>query len=74
MPKTKTEKPQSDNFWSQYDSEEYKPEFEVIPWMQMLNKEDPNKAGFFISADNAQAVNFTPNQSWTVCSTTFRKW
>ena len=72
MPKTKPETTPTNDFWNQYDSEEYKPEFEVIPWMQILNKEDPTKAGFFLSADNAQAVNFSPNESWTISSATFR--
>ncbi|WP_262562818.1 DUF5895 domain-containing protein [Acaryochloris sp. CCMEE 5410] len=30
----------------------------------MLNHEDPQQAGFFISADNAAAVNFQPTPEW----------
>jgi hypothetical protein len=43
-----------------------------LPYLQLLNCQDPNQAGFFITAANAEAVHFTPTEEWTEHSITFQ--
>lgn len=42
----------------EFASPEYASDVQSLPYMQVLNDSDPNRSGFFISAENAELVNF----------------
>ena len=44
----------------------------ALPYIQVINHQDPSKAGFFISAANAEAVNFTAPEEWEPFKAQFR--
>lgn len=47
------------------ENDQYKTENEVIPWVQVLNKsEDLERAGLFITQENADKSNLTPDENW----------
>jgi len=49
------------------ENDQYKTDKEIIPWVQVLNKsEDLERAGFFITKENAEKSNFTPDENWEV--------
>ncbi|MGR3277924.1 hypothetical protein HRE53_17155 [Acaryochloris sp. 'Moss Beach'] len=60
MSATLTQPAQIDEF----AGDEYGPAYQPLPYLQILNHEDPQQAGFFISADNAAAVGFQPTPEW----------
>ncbi len=55
----------------EFASPEYAPEVQALPYMQVLNDKDPNRSGFFLSAENAEAVNFQATQEWQPYEATF---
>lgn len=55
----------------EFASSEYASDVQSLPYMQMLNDSDSERSGFFISADNAEAVNFTAPQEWQPYQTRF---
>ena len=55
-----------------FDSEEFEDERASLPYLQMLNHQDPEQAGFFITTENMEAVQFTPNAEWTPYTATFQ--
>jgi hypothetical protein len=47
------------------ENSEYKTERETLPWIQSLNKSDAiERAGWFISEENAQKLGMTPDENW----------
>ena len=52
--------PQVDEF----TGDVYAPNNQSLPYLQVLNNQDPNQAGFFISTDNVTAVAFQPTEEW----------
>lgn len=55
-----------------FDSEEFEGSRESFPYLQMLNHQDPEQSGFFITLENAEVVKFTPNTDWTPHTETFQ--
>jgi hypothetical protein len=55
----------------EFDSPAFEGSDESLPYLQMLNQQDPNKAGFFITIENAEAVEFQPSAPWEKHTTTF---
>jgi hypothetical protein len=56
----------------EFDSPAFEGSGDSLPYLQMLNQQDPNKAGFFITIDNAEAVQFQPSGDWENHRTTFQ--
>lgn len=56
----------------EFDSTEFEQGRESLPYLQMLNHQDPNQSGFFITAENVEAVHFTPTDEWALHTTTFQ--
>lgn len=58
--------PQSttDNNLDLFDSADFSPEKIVLPWLQVLHNEDPEKAGFFLTVENAEASDIIIPQDW----------
>ena len=48
----------------EFAGDEYAPAYQPLPYLQVLNHKDPEQSGFFISSENATAVNFQPTQEW----------
>lgn len=68
QPSITTPSPQRDEF----DSAAFEAQRESLPYLQLLNSQDPNQSGFFITTENIEAVNFTPTEEWTPHTTTFQ--
>jgi hypothetical protein len=47
-----------------FNSDEFLPEKQIIPWLQVLNAEDPERAGFFISIENCKSADIIIPESW----------
>jgi hypothetical protein len=56
----------------EFDCKEFEGGRETPPYLQMLNHSDPNQAGFFITAENMEAVQFAPTTEWTPYTATFQ--
>jgi Family of unknown function (DUF5895) len=56
----------------EFDSPAFEGSDESLPYLQMLNQQDPSKAGFFITIENAEAVEFQPRGPWEKHTTTFQ--
>ena len=57
----------SSEFQDYTQDDRYKSDREVLPWAQILNKsEDLERAGLFITEENAEKANFTPDENWEV--------
>jgi hypothetical protein len=56
----------------EFDSPAFEGSDESLPYLQMLNQQDPSKAGFFITIENAEAVEFRPSAPWEKHRTTFQ--
>jgi hypothetical protein len=55
----------------EFDSPAFEGSDKSLPYLQM-NQQDPNKAGFFITIENAEAVEFQPSAPWEKHTTTFQ--
>ena len=55
----------------EFDSSTFEGSDESLPYMQMLNHQDVNRAGFFITLENAEAIKFQPNVDWQLHTTPF---
>lgn len=56
----------------EFDAPEFEGEHETIPYLQMLNHQNPEQSGFFITQENAEAVGFAdPAGEWLSHTTTF---
>ena len=49
----------------EFDSAAFEEHRELLPYLQMLNHQDPSQSGFFITLENAEAAHFTPTEEWT---------
>jgi hypothetical protein len=56
----------------EFDSRPFEVERESLPYIQMLNHQDANQAGFFITTENMAAVKFAPDEDWTFHTETFQ--
>lgn len=57
----------------EFDAPAFEGRDESLPYIQMLNQQDPAKAGFFITLENAAAVQFQPSAEWELHTTTFQR-
>jgi hypothetical protein len=51
----------------EFDTAEFEEGRESLPYLQLLNHQDPNQSGFFITAENMEAAFFVPNEDWALC-------
>jgi len=56
----------------EFDSEQFEQSRESLPYLQMLNHQDPEQSGFFITSENRSAVHFTPTDEWSPHTATFQ--
>jgi hypothetical protein len=56
----------------EFDSPAFEGSGDSLPYLQMLNRQDSSKSGFFITIDNAEAVQFQPSDEWKKHTTTFQ--
>ncbi|MBF2050785.1 MAG: hypothetical protein IGS54_26060 [Elainella sp. C42_A2020_010] len=68
QPSTTAPLPQRDEF----DSQAFEAQRESLPYLQLLNAQDPDQSGFFITTENMELVNFTPTEEWTPHTATFQ--
>jgi hypothetical protein len=57
----------------EFNTAEFEVGRESLPYLQLLNHQDPNQSGFFITAENMEAAFFIPNEDWTLHSATFQR-
>ncbi|MGB3491477.1 MAG: DUF5895 domain-containing protein [Elainellaceae cyanobacterium] len=57
----------------EFDTAEYEEGRESLPYLQLLNHQDPNQSGFFITVENMEASFFVPNEDWTRHTATFQR-
>ena len=55
-----------------FDSADFAPERVILPWLQVLHNEDPEKAGFFIAAENAAQAEITIPGTWKMHQVRFK--
>jgi hypothetical protein len=48
----------------EFDSADFEEQRESLPYLQMLNHQDSNLSGFFITLENAKSAHFTPTEEW----------
>ena len=56
----------------EFDSASFEGGRESLPYIQMLNHQNPDESGFFITSENMKAVGFTPNEEWSLHLETFQ--
>jgi len=56
----------------EFDSPEFESKRESLPYLQVLSHQIPDMAGFFISKENMEAVNFTPADEWVLHTAVFQ--
>lgn len=56
----------------EFDSAAYANQRQALPYLQLLNQQDPDQSSFFITSENAAAVNFTPTSDWLPHTATFQ--
>lgn len=56
----------------EFDAESFESDRVSLPYLQMLNHQDLNQAGFFITVENAEAAKFQPTEEWTQHTTMFQ--
>jgi hypothetical protein len=56
----------------EFDAPAFEGSDESLPYLQMLNQQDPGQAGFFITTENAEAVEFRPGAGWEAHTTRFQ--
>lgn len=47
-----------------FDSPEFAPEKVILPWLQVLNAEDPERAGLFLTLENCKVADIIVPDSW----------
>ncbi|MBE9180260.1 hypothetical protein IQ268_16985 [Oculatella sp. LEGE 06141] len=55
-----------------FDSPEFESQSAAFPYMQVLNDQDPDKSGFFLTLENADKCGFIPGEDWRPHSNFFR--
>lgn len=69
---------QSDGHYSktsgrdEFDSEQFEGGHQSLPYIQMLNHQNLNESGFFITVENMEAAGFVPNEEWSLHTETFQ--
>ena len=48
----------------EFAGDEFAPSYQALPYLQVLNHQDAEQSGFFISSENATAVNFNATDEW----------
>jgi hypothetical protein len=56
----------------EFDSDAFEQQRQSLPYLQLLNHQDPDQSGFFITSENAAAVHFTPAPEWLSHTATFQ--
>lgn len=56
----------------EFDSEEFESQRESLPYLQVLNNQSHDLAGFFIAQENVETVNFVPADEWVPHTTVFQ--
>lgn len=56
----------------EFDSDAFEQQRQSLPYLQLLNHQDPDQSGFFIPSENAAAVHFTPTPEWLPYTATFQ--
>lgn len=49
---------------NEFSGDEYASEYTPLPYLQLLNDQDPERSGFFISAENVEAAKFQAADEW----------
>jgi hypothetical protein len=57
----------------EFDTAEFEEGRESLPYLQLLNHQDSNQSGFFITAENMEAAFFVPNEDWALHTATFQR-
>ena len=55
---------QSTSLVDEFSGDDFAPERAPLPYLQILNNQAQEQSGLFISAENAAAVGFSPNDEW----------
>lgn len=56
----------------EFNAPQFESEHDTLPYLQMLNFQNPDQAGFFITQENAEAIGFAdPAGEWLSHTTTF---
>ena len=61
----KTERLNNQRDRDEFDLAAFEEQRESLPYLQMLNHQDPTQSGFFITLENVEAAHFTPTEEWT---------
>ncbi len=61
-----------DSLINGFDAPEFEGGYETLPYLQMLNQQDPSQAGFFLTLENAEEISFAdPAGEWAPYTATF---
>ena len=55
-----------------FDTADFAPEKQTLPWLQVLHNEDPDKAGFFLTSDNVEASSIKIPDNWRTHKARFK--
>ena len=61
----KTERLNNQRDRDEFDLAAFEEQRESLPYLQMLNHQDPTQSGFFITLENVEAAHFTRTEEWT---------
>ena len=55
-----------------FDTADFAPERQTLPWLQVLHNEDPDKAGFFLTSDNIETASIKITSNWRTHKAKFK--
>lgn len=55
-----------------FDTADFAPEKQTLPWFQVLHNEDPDKAGFFLTSDNVETSGIRIPSNWRTHKARFK--
>lgn len=55
-----------------FDTADFAPEKQTLPWLQVLHNEDPDKAGFFLTSDNIETSSIKIPGDWRTHKARFK--
>lgn len=55
-----------------FDTADFAPEKQTLPWLQVLHNEDPDKAGFFLTSDNVETSGIRIPSNWRTHKARFK--
>ncbi len=55
-----------------FDTADFAPEKQTLPWLQVLHNEDPDKAGFFLTSDNVETSGIRILSNWRTHKARFK--